>query len=83
MFQGLVGDVPVVVDVYEIEYRVAGSIRRIQWRSPMVSKRVIFTFCQISDFLQQFYTFSKFSLIFKLPKSEKTSIGDFFQHRHV
>ncbi len=34
-------------------------------------------FCQISDFLWQFYAFSNFSLIFKWPKSEETSIGTF------
>ncbi len=33
--------------------------------------------------MRQFYAFSKFSLIFKWPKSEETSIGDFFQHHHV
>ncbi len=62
---------------------MAGSTRRIQWRSLMVCGRVIFTFCQISDFLLQCYAFSKFSLIFKWPKSQETSIGDFLQHRHV
>ncbi len=34
-------------------------------------------------FLRQFYAFSIFSLIFKWPKSEETSIGDFFQEHHV
>ncbi len=60
-----------------IRNRMAGSTQGTQWCSPMVSGRVIYTFCQISDFLRQFYTFSKFSLIFKWPKSEETSmIGD-------
>ncbi len=57
--------------------QMAGSIWRIQWRSRIMSGRVIFTFCQISDFLLQFYAFSKFSLVFKRPKSEETSFGDF------
>ncbi len=48
--------------------RMGGSTQRIQWHSPMLSGRVIFTFCQISDLLRRFYTFSKFSLIFKWPK---------------
>ncbi len=36
-----------------------------------------------SRFLLQFYAFSKFLLIFKWPKSEETSIGDFFQHHSL
>ncbi len=43
-----------------IRNRMAGSTRRIQRRSPMVSRRVIFTFCRISDFLRQFYAFLNF-----------------------
>ncbi len=48
------------------------STRRIQWHSPMVSGWVTFTFSQISDFLRQFYAFSKFLLIFKWPISEES-----------
>ncbi len=62
-----------------IRNQMADSTGR-QWRSPMISGRVIFTFCQISDFSRQFYAFSKFLLIFKWPKSEETLIGYFFQH---
>ncbi len=85
MFQGLVEDVLVVVDVFEIKWRVVHKEDNgaTQWCSPMVSGRVIFTFCQNSDFLLQFYAYSKFLLILKSPKSKETSIGDFFQHHHV
>ncbi len=46
-----------------IRNRMTGSTRRIQWRSLMVSWRVIFTFHHISDFLRftLFLNFRSFS----------------------
>ncbi len=43
-----------------IQNRMAGSTRRIQWHSRMLSGMVIFTFCQISDFCGNFTLFINF-----------------------
>ncbi len=55
-FQGLVGEVQVVVDTH---------------------------FLPNFKFLQHFYAFFYIFAIFKWPKSEETSIGNLFHHRHV
>ncbi len=56
---------------------MAGSKRRIQWHSPVVSGRVIFTFCQISDFLQQFYVFLNFHSFSNGQKARKPRSATF------
>ncbi len=48
--------------------QMAVCTRKILWRSPMMSWRVIFTFCRISDFLRQFYAFFKIFAHFQMAK---------------
>ncbi len=43
-----------------IRNKMAGSTPKIQWHSPMVSGRIVFTFGQISDFCDNFTLFLNF-----------------------
>ncbi len=74
MFQSLVGDVLVVVDVFEIKWWTVHEEYNgtAQW-----SGRVILIFCQILNFLRQSYAFSKFLLIFKCQKARKPRSATF------
>ncbi len=60
-----------------IRNRMVGSTRRIQWRSPMESGMVIFTFYQISDFLRKFYTFLNFHSFSNGQKARKPRSATF------
>ncbi len=54
-----------------IQNQMAGSTQRIKWRSPLVSGRVIFTFCQISDFCSNFTLFLNFHSFINYQKARK------------
>ncbi len=57
--------------------RMAGSTQRMQWHSPMVSGRVIFTFCQISDFSGNFTLFLNFHSFSNGQKGRKPRLATF------
>ncbi len=60
-----------------IRNRMADSTLRIQWRSLMVSGRVIFTFCQISDFWDNFTLFINFHSFSSGQKARKPRSATF------
>ncbi len=57
--------------------RMVGSTQRMQWCSPMVSGRVIFTFGQISDFWGNFTLFLNFHLFSNGQKAREPRLATF------